>query len=78
MKMPPATARLNRVVSNPNPAYPLKFCYNFVAYKTRSLVNIRVYKALIVPGMGLEPTHPKDTWPSTMPVYQFQHPGRCL
>ena len=18
-----------------------------------------------------------DTWPSTMPVYQFQHPGRC-
>ena len=25
--------------------------------------------------MGLEPTRPKDTWPSTMPVYQFQHPG---
>ncbi len=28
--------------------------------------------------MGLEPTHPKDTWPSTMPVYQFQHPGGYL
>ncbi len=28
-----------------------------------------------VPGMGLEPTRPEDTWPSTMPVYQFQHPG---
>ncbi len=25
--------------------------------------------------MGIEPTRPKDTWPSTMPVYQFQHPG---
>lgn len=25
--------------------------------------------------MGLEPTRPADTWPSTMPVYQFQHPG---
>jgi hypothetical protein len=26
--------------------------------------------------VGLEPTRPKDTWPSTMPVYQFQHSGK--
>src|SRR5690554_4641746 len=34
------------------------------------------HKVFFVPGMGVEPTRPKDTWPSTMPVYQFQHPGR--
>ena len=28
-----------------------------------------------VPGMGLEPTRNKCTRPSTVPVYQFQHPG---
>ena len=30
---------------------------------------------LVVPGMGLEPTRTKYTRPSTVPVYQFQHPG---
>lgn len=29
-----------------------------------------------MPRAGVEPARSKNTWPSTMPVYQFQHPGR--
>ena len=31
-----------------------------------------------VPGAGLEPARPKDTWPSTMPVYQISAPGQWV
>jgi site-specific DNA recombinase len=31
-----------------------------------------------VPGMGVEPTRPKDTSPSSLHVYQFRHPGKHI
>lgn len=30
------------------------------------------------PKWDLNPHALMNTWPSTMPVYQFQHPGRCI
>jgi hypothetical protein len=42
-----------------------------------SLISILTL-TLKCPGRESNPHAQKDTWPSTMPVYQFQHLGLCL
>ena len=57
----------------------IKWCpeREFPMFASSIGINFSSYSFLVkwCPERESNPHAPKNTWPSTMPVYQFQHPG---